>query len=510
MHSLLMERFPALGLSAYTWEPEPLPLSQVKLPDLGKANLLYIGGIAHFGLFFQLKKWLEDPNKKIVFLEDNPGYLASFLQLPEAEEILSHSQVLIEMGLSVDELAEKYRERRVERVGIPEAKKLKLFRRTTLSYALQMDRLYGHQPFENFVKNTQMLPKSFYANRLKDQFADVPAIICGAGPSLSIEVLKQMEDRALIIAGGSTIAALSSKGIIPHFGMVIDPNYEELLRMQKSSAADMPLLYSTRVYPRVFETSNGPFGYMRCGVGGAPELWLEEELGLKEPLIGDCLSPESISVTSICLAWAQFIGCKSIYLNGIDLAYTRNRRYAEGVTDEKEVPYDLIDQEKSVGDRILKRKGRKGTVHTAVRWIMEAASLSYFARKHKEIAFFNTTEEGLPIRGIPYAPLPTDLPLQKNLRKRVYEAIDAASMPPQTKEIVAEKMKALKESLARLIGYLEILAGKKKGSSALAEYELKEEIAYLYLFYDIRNVIREEPFWDKWLLLALQHQKMLP
>ncbi|HSX26527.1 MAG TPA: 6-hydroxymethylpterin diphosphokinase MptE-like protein, partial [Chlamydiales bacterium] len=308
-----------------------------------------------------------------------------------------------------------------------------------------------------------------------------------------------------------TLAALSSQGVMPHFGMAIDPNLEEYRRLRNSFAFHVPLLYSTRVFPAVFQTCNGPFGYMRSGIGGLPELWMEEELGLLDPLLGDFLSSESISVTAICLAWAQFLGCNPILLNGVDLAYTGKKRYATGVAEDEEVPFAAIDAEKSAADRILKRKDRNGQpIYTAVRWIMESASLSHFARKHPETTFLNTTEGGLGFRGIDYTPLSTavrNFPSQ-DLRTRIHKQIASSPMPPQSAHIIATKMKELKTSLDRIISYLEILNGKQKGSTALAELELKEEMAYAYLFYDIDTLFREDK-WPKFLDLALKYRSTM-
>ena len=83
-------------------------------------------------------------------------------------------------------------------------------------------------------------------------------------------------------------------------------------------------------------------------------------------------------------------------------------------------------------------------------------------------------------------------------------------MPEGTEAKIGEKIQELKESLDRLIDDLRILSGEKKGSKAVAEMELKEESAYLYLFYDIYQVLKAGPtFWKSWLDLALKHQEMM-
>ncbi len=87
-----------------------------------------------------------------------------------------------------------------------------------------------------------------------------PAVICGAGPSLkaSAPALKELERRALIFAGGSTLSALKSLGVIPHFGIALDPNPEEHDRLLPASPLEMPFLYTNRLLPSVFSPDLTP------------------------------------------------------------------------------------------------------------------------------------------------------------------------------------------------------------------------------------------------------------
>src|SRR5579872_4584122 len=191
---LLMERFPSLGLMAGTWsetEPvdEPLPPLEIE-----KAEALYFYGLGKGGAYFQCKEWLgKNSERQLIFLEDDAGLIASFLHLPEALEILSHPQVHLELfsktAEEIESLAQKFPVKRVEVAGLKSKKglknlKLNLLRKTALSHALHLDRLHGYQPFKNFVENIRHMPHSFYANGLKGAFKDIPAIVCGAGPSL--------------------------------------------------------------------------------------------------------------------------------------------------------------------------------------------------------------------------------------------------------------------------------------------------------------------------------------
>lgn len=526
--SILQERYPLLALLLPSWTPTPTLFEGVAPFEIGKAEALYIYGLGDGAPYFQFKHWLhENQNRKLIFLEDDEGHFAHFLHSPQSVSILEDPQVHFELlEKDIQAIAEKFPIQRIEMVAIASKNKkrfqllkLELLRKTALSHALYQDRLHGYQPFQNFIQNLRHLPASFYANGLKDAFVGIPAIVCGAGPSLqnAIPLLKTLGSRALIIAGGSTLAALSSQGVKIHFGMAIDPNLEELRRMKNSFAFDTPLLYSTRVHPGVFQTCNGPFGYMRSGIGGILEVWMEESLGLDDQMIGELLSPESISVTNICTAWAEFLGCSTILFCGVDLAYTNQKRYAPGVESEEEVSFSLLDAEKSSADRILKRKDRVGKpIQTATRWVMEAAALSSYAKTHKNICFINTTDGGLPIPGIPFMSLSDAadryLTNYYPLDAQIKEQIAKFLMPEQTAQIIESRMIELTESLIRVIDHLEVLSLKKGGSLPLAELELKEEMAIDFLFYDIFEILDKEKTltsqekWERFLSLAKKYQ----
>lgn len=495
-----LSRFPLLALLSNTWDCKP-PLNEA-LADLPSptTQALYVYGLGTGAPYHQCKAWLRaDATRRLIFLEDDSALINGFLQEAGADAILADEQVhlaFLQNDADLDALAEQFPFPKIEFFALPSknsrkkgALKLKLLRKTTLTHSLSLDREQGDQLFANFLKNLPHLGRSFYANALKGAFAGVPAIVCGAGPSLETGLLKNLTSQALLIAGGSTIAALLSQGIQPHFGMAVDPNSEEGMRFQNVCNPAMPLLYSTRLFPAVLQNHSGPLGYMRSGIGGAPELWIEEELKLTDPLLGHRVSPESISVTTMCVAWAEFLGCNPILFNGLDLAYTNKKRYAPGVIAEDKHPSSMP------GDVPVRRKDRQGKwVETAVRWVMESDSISYFAKQCPNTRFINTTAGGLGFRDIPFEPLSQIQFPRRDLYREVAERVHAAP------RLRVPDMQELQLSLKNTIRHLRILTGELPGSKALAEIELKEELAVSILFYDVRHTD-----WAKFLALAIRY-----
>lgn len=501
-YSLLMERFPALALL--------LPHLGTKITEKEEVffntdseEVIYFLGLKCEKAYLHAKSWLQsDPKKVLIFLLEKIEELPSFLHEEMAKEILENPQVVIGLKEDIETFIQEYPFAKIDVFTYPSKQgkdfdewRETLLRKAFLSWAQHLDRAHGYQIFDNFLNNLTMLPSSFYANGLKGKFAGVPAIICGAGPSLqeNIDLLKKIDQQALIIAGGSTLAALSSHGITPHFGIAIDPNFEEVNRLKNSFAFEMPFLYSTRLFHDCFQTCNGPFGYMRSGIGGLLELWVDEFLGLNEPFIGKELDGEALSVTSICLAWAQFLGCNPIFLTGIDLAYTQKARYAEGI----ELYSSPFVKEAEIGvDRKVWKKNESGVaVETALRWVMESSCFSRFVNHFPECKFFNLNPHGLKIDAIPYLSsekVVALLPEKKDLKQMVFQEISQSFFSLNTEEKIKHKIQELEESLDRVISHLEILTKEKKGSSALAELELGEEMCYSLLFYDIEKIEMRE------------------
>ncbi len=505
-YSIFMERFPELGLQipplGKTLTPKNLP--KIPLPNVKQ---LYIYELGMGEGYEEYQDWLnKDPSHRLIFLEEDLSAISSFLHLKSAKPILQNTQVDILILTQLDAYLEKNPVVTVEAIA-PLDLKQKILQKGAFAHASFLDRLHGYHLFENFIQNLKHLPTSFYANALLGKFENVPAIVCGAGPSLqdAIPILKTLENKALLIAGGSTIKALTASGIKPHFAMAIDPNPEEYHRLKNSLSSVVPFLYSTRLYPKVFVGANGPFGYMRSGTGGILEIWMEEELGLLDPLIGQELSMDAISVTCMCLAFAKHLGCSPILLSGVDLAYTDNKRYAPGVLDQEAKELSI-----STVDRIINTQDRNGApIATAVRFQMESLAISDFAASCPKTCFLNTTSGGIGFEKIPYVPLQealkpfSDIP---NLRKKIHEAISSSPMPKNTEEIINKKMKELLPSLKRIISHLEICSGVKNGSTALAELELQEEFAYPYLFYDIDQLLPKKDKWKHFLTLARKYQ----
>lgn len=423
---LLFERYPEIAF-LLTYELGEESTAETQEGDLvswyascglDKVDLVYLFGM-HRGAFYPVfQRWLQEKKERrlIVLSEDLKEIRSALSSYPE---MLSDRQVFLQYFVrkqkkaQIEGLTDRFCATKIEVIATPsfleknegffKKTRLELLRKASVKEALLTEALYAHQLVFNVLSNFKQWEKSFFANDLKGCFKNVPAIICGAGPSLtaSIPILKTLEDKALVIAGGSAIAALSNQGVLPHFGIAFDPNPEEYHRLKIASSFEMPLIYGTRVEPHIFHAANGPLGYLHSWTGGPCESYFEKAFNLQKDPIGIDLGKEAFSVTTLGVAFAVALGCSPIILNGVDLAYTGMQRYSSGIVPTSDVLLEDLLKEKRVSEQLLKKKGIQGKMlYTLVKWVMESECISAYAKKHKEAEWVNVSCSGLGFKGI--------------------------------------------------------------------------------------------------------------
>ena len=462
-----------------------------KLP-LSEIQALYVYGIGLGHYAFVLLHWLkEDISRHLIFLEDDLAALEAFSHMPQAQEILDHPQIHLRYAsqswdMVLEACAEEFSFDKIEVSALKAYEKLhrfkkikhSLLRKTVLWNALTSETILSHLLHENIIPNLRRIPHCSYVNQWKDALKNTPIIICGAGPSLKAvaEDLRQVRDRALIIACGSALSALSHLNIRPHLGIAIDPNGREFDCLSGCTYRDLPLLFGSRLYPKVFELFDGPYGYIRSGTGGPLESYVEEQLGMDDPFLGHDLGREALSVTTLAVSLAHFWGCNEIIFAGVDMAYAREKHYADGVP----VTAKMSRQEKRSGDQLIRRKGAEGHfVHTLIKWIMERDTIDRFAKKHPETTFINASPGGLGFKHILYRPL---------LEVARHSSFDydkkIGLLMQQTKIKTSPKIETILGSLVcsleKCLELFKLLQLEEPGSgkSVLYQSDLEGEIAY--------------------------------
>lgn len=491
-------------------------LDKIKSQKIKLLVLLGLGSSEFLEIISSLIK--QTSLQDIIVLEEDLSVIKRFTSSPRASSVLDNPQIHLRYLLkgktlyqALEEIVEEYPAETVHIEAVTSfykdheaLKELSLFtlRKATIASSLFNEEMYYHLLSRNLLKNFSGLSKSFYADALKGQFNAIPAVVCGAGPSLKkhIQLLQNIGNKALIIGGGSTLAALSSQGVEPHIGLALDPNPEEYERFKANQNLMLPILFSNRVLPEIFCGMNGPKGYMRTFSGGYLEQALEEKLELTLPPLQKGMSEESLSVTVMCLAVAIHLGCNPIFLSGIDLAYTEGKRYAEGVLSDAAIRFDESQKNAKASDCIFRRKNRDGEeVWTNTKWVMESTAIEDLALLYKDQKIIDSVEGGLGFSRLPACSLEEGIEKylikEYDIKGLIHRSLQMAPNFDKKEEEIEAFLREIKSSLLRLKACIANLLNAIAGSQNPEEDSLvtlytmdsEEEIAFIYFLAPIEE-----------------------
>lgn len=387
--------------------------------DLKNTLVLYIYGIGLGYYFDVVEEWLkEDPKRYVVFLEDNLEVIKCFLETERATEFLKNKQTklfyfswdtsyfsfglitsffsLAPFKISFLKFYEKSETTHVQEFYA----RIAFFHDSRLGTSAEFLALAPGGFIANYYKNLLELPRSKLELKMKGHFKDIPAIICGAGPSLAknIHVLKNLQDKALIMAGGTAMNVLNGAGIIPHFGLGIDPNPAHYNRLISNTAFEEPFFYRQRMFYRALKVIHGERIYVTGAGGYRLPAWFEEKLGIPQ------VNPieEGHNVVNFNLAIAKELGCNPILIVGVDLAYSDNLSYAPGIVRHAiHEPRDAFLTKYSHEELLVKDDVNGVPVHTLWKWVNESLWFSQFASRNPELTLLNCTEGGIGFTRVP-------------------------------------------------------------------------------------------------------------
>lgn len=391
----------------------------------GWNNTLVLYGLGLGYYFYAIKSQLElDPERRLVFLEDDPEMLRAFLETDAVEEIISHPQVQM-IFISKDEMLPAALGSKFTRPGFNGAiltgllaymvRKEAKFKKFTFFVdfvsSTHMKVMYemtqgGLIYFRNYFSNFLNLNEGILGTELFGKFTGIPAIICGAGPSLGkhIPLLKTLKNKALIFAGGTAMNALTANGITPHFGAGIDPNYTQLSRVLENNALLVPYFVDMRMNSEARNALLGDVLYMPTNPISAYRIGieLEDEAGIPRspPFVG------GLNVVNYSLVLAHKLGCKLVLCVGLDLAYTEGASYAPNV--RVHAAFDPVKEliSKSPLDQLIIRNDIYGNpTQTLYNWVLESSWYEEYVAKAPELKVYNCTEGGIGLGSIENIPL---------------------------------------------------------------------------------------------------------
>lgn len=183
---------------------------------------------------------------------------------------------------------------------------------------------FGIKVFKNILHNHKSLEESKNGVGLENSFKKIPAIVCGAGPSLRDEIkkIKNIQNKALILAGGAALNVLAKEGIEPHFGGGVD-KAAPFIKFQEHLGFLSPFFFQMRMSKENLSLiHHEPICFGEAS-GALFSKLLEENHSLKPFSSGWC-------VGNFLSQIAVFMGCDPIIFIGMDFSYTQGNKYGEG------------------------------------------------------------------------------------------------------------------------------------------------------------------------------------
>ncbi len=248
--------------------------------------------------------------------------------------------------------------------------------------------------FKNRFKNLEIMDRCRHTAFLKDKFANIPAILVAAGPSLSKEIdhLKRAYEtgKILLLSVDAALPVLLKHDIEPHFVSSIDP---QPIVIEKFSSISRPLentrfLFNLKVTPYVMRRMK--FRQLVVAVENHfADQWIWKSQRIEQDSF---LKGNLASVAHLNLSTAIYMGCNPVVFLGQDLCmWEGTSDHAEGVviTGKNFVNRPGVKEARSV-------KGEK--VYTDDAWLAQKYSLEAMISGAPEATFINTSL-GLPIRG---------------------------------------------------------------------------------------------------------------
>lgn len=413
--------------------------------DFRGARLVVLLGL---GLGFELEHFLREirpvsRTRHIVVIESDPDVLRLAVRTTVLEQALSDPSVHFLIGLDPARLYARLYQLftdgavtvLLKTMAVAHTRGALAFHRDYYLNAVKVIRQaaieatenFGNAPHDSLVGlrhmlwNVGLILKNPGIRDLAGAFRGKPAIVASTGPSLNkhIPLLRELQDKALIIGPDASLAPLLRGGVRPHIITSLErvPKVAELF-----AGFDVPDTYLAGVPvldPRAFAAYQGPiivtyrnFDHFK---------WLGVDKGTLE------IGP---SAGNMAFKIAEFLGCDPIILVGQDLAFAEDgRSHASGaVLGDKQV--------ESRSDNTLLVPGNHGRpVRTTRVWFRFLKYYEYDIANYRGTCI-NATEGGALIRGT------LVMPLREVASRYLHESFDA-------REIIRDQLKVIEEQTVK-------------------------------------------------------------
>jgi len=381
-------------------------------------NLRLVGeslyAITGFGDGSHLKYFLQESGTGINFLaaEKDPALIRETLARYDLSDLLSHQRFILGTGELDDEYFASIQGAALTGVNdvnslvfsplhsVDEAYYDKMRNELVRQYLvirplMEVNVRTAINLQENTFRNLPHMAQSPDVGEMKGEFPDIPFVLVGAGPSLdeSIDFLKSVQDKAIIITSNSPYRKLINSGIRPHMVVTADPMPPTLAGFQNVSLDDVPLACPFSAYPEIVQRFSGRI-FSWCTYNPIVDL-VKSHMGLQPGTV----IMEQGTVSGCVLDLSRLFGCRKVLFVGQDMAVRDDGRYYTDDSSYADIGGHYSHS--ATGQRLPGNTQDKVLVEQRL-FVYLKTFEQFIAKKHPSVEYRNLARTGVRIDGAPY------------------------------------------------------------------------------------------------------------
>jgi hypothetical protein len=191
---------------------------------------------------------------------------------------------------------------------------------------------FGKLWLRNLLANAAEFAQAPGVGQLSDRFDGIPALVLAAGPSLDevLPLLVPLRQRLLLIAVDTSHRLCREAGGNADLLVTVDPQYWNARHLDRAELADTVVVSESSAHPRIFRQLNQASAALYFISSFFPLGRLLEEAVGSKGIVG---AGGSVATT----AWdlARLVGCRTVYMAGLDLGYPGGRTHCRGAYFEE-------------------------------------------------------------------------------------------------------------------------------------------------------------------------------
>ena len=248
---------------------------------------------------------------------------------------------------------------------------------------------------ENTFQNLPHMAQAPDVGEMKGEFPDIPFVLVGAGPSLdeSIEFLKSVQDKAIIISSNSPYRKLINSGIRPHMVVTADPMPPTLAGFKNVSLENVPLACPFSAYPEIVRLFSGRI-FSWCTFNPIVDL-VKQHMGLPT---GTTIMEQG-TVSGCVLDLSRLLGCRKVLFVGQDMSVRDDGRY---YTDDSSYADSGAHYSHAANGQRLPGNTQEKVLVEQRLFVYLKTFEQFIAKKDPSVEYRNLARTGVKIEGAPY------------------------------------------------------------------------------------------------------------